>query len=156
MKHALLATMITALALTGGCKTTLDLPENFVAVEEGDYSSYETRGVSADGTVVSVRLEDNAENGTLAFWAEAVKRQLATRGYTLDKTEDVKSDAGVAGTLMTFTTDRGGRPFTYLNAIFVTPGLLDDGEVMVVEVGGETLAVTPRLADLRAAVLSVR
>jgi len=154
MKHALLTTTIAALAFACGCGTTLDLPENFVAVDEGNLGPYEARGVSADGMGIAVRLEENAENGTLAFWTEAVRRQLASRGYTLDKTEDVESDAGLAGTLMTFTTDRGGRPYTYLVAVFVRTSLFGDGDVLVAEAGGETITVTPRLDDLRAALLS--
>lgn len=156
MKHALLATTIAALALTCGCGTTLDLPDNFVAVGEGNLGPYEVRGVSADGMVVAVRLEKNAENGTLAFWTEAVKRQLASRNYKLDKSEDVTSDAGLAGALMTFSTSRSGRPYTYLAAVFVRTSLLDDGDVLIAEAGGETIAAEPRLDDLRAALLSVR
>ncbi len=156
MKHALLTMTIASLALACGCETTLDLPDNFVAVDEHNLRGYEARGVSADGMVVAVRLEDNAENGTLAFWTEAIERQLASRNYTLAKTENVTSDAGLDGTLMTLNTDRGGRPYTYLVAVFVKTSLIDDGEVLIAEAGGETIAAEPRLADLRAALLSAR
>ena len=155
MRHALHTALIAALALAGGC-ATMDLPDNFVAVDDSDLGPYEIRGVSADGMVIAARREDNAENGTLEFWTEAVKRELTGRGYALAKSDPVESDSGTAGTLMTFTATRGGRPYTYLTAVFVTRGLIGDGEVLVAEAGGETAAFEPRQDDIRTALLSVR
>ncbi len=155
MRHATYAILIAALALAGGCGT-MDLPDNFVAVEDRDLGPYEVRGVSADGMVIAARREDNAENGTLEFWAEAIKRELTGRGYTLTGSDAVESDGGTPGTLMTFTAQRGGRPYTYLAAVFVTKGTFSDGEVLIAEAGGLTEAMDPRRDDIRTALLSVR
>jgi len=134
----------------------MDMPDNFVSVDDHNRGSYDVRGVSADGMVLAARHEDNAKNGTLAFWAQAVKRELAARSYTLSKSQDVESIGGLAGKLMTFSVNRGGRPFTYMTAVFVKKGLLDDGEVIVAEAGGEESVFKPRQDEIRKALLTIR
>ena len=104
----------------------MDIPDNFVVVDDYNRGAYEVRGVSTDGMVLAARSEDNAENGTLAFWAEAVKRELASRNYTLANSQDVESARGLAGKLMTFSVNRGGRPFTYMTAVFVNKALQEN------------------------------
>ena len=156
MKHATLSIVLAGLAVLGGCGMKMDMPENFVAVSDYDRGTYEVRGVSADGMVLAARSEDNAKNGTLVFWSEAVRRELATRNYKLDETEDVKSDRGLAGKLMTFSVKRGGRAFTYMAAVFLKKGLLDSGKVIVAEAGGETSAFKPRNDEIRDALLTIR
>lgn len=156
MTQTTLITILACVLAVGGCEMTMDLPDNFVEVEESRLGPYEVRGVSADGMVLAARRHENAKNGNLAFWTEAVKRELLAQNYTLADTEDVESSAGLAGVLMTFTANRGGRPFTYMTAVFVKSGLLDDGEVFVSEAGGETSVLTPRKDDMRAALLTIR
>lgn len=156
MRQAILSAVLAGAVLAGGCGMKMDLPENFVAVDEGDLGPYQVRGVSADGLVLGARREANAENGTLAFWTEAVKRELAARNYTLTDSEDVESAGGLDGTLMTFTAKRGGRPYAYMAAVFVRGGLIDDGQVLIAEAGGEESAFTPRRGDVRKALLTVR
>ena len=156
MKYAILSTVLAGLAVLGGCGMKIDMPDNFVAVNDHNLGSYDVRGVSADGMVLGARREDNAKNGTLAFWAQAVQRELATRNYTLVNSEDVESTGGLAGKLMTFSVNRGGRPFTYMTAVFVKKGLLDDGEVIAAEAGGEESVFKPRHDEIRNALLTIR
>jgi len=156
MRQAILATVLAGAAVLGGCEMRLDMPDNFVTVDEGSLGPYDVRGVSADGMVLAARREPNAENGTLAFWTEAVKRELAARNYTLGRSEEVESDGGLAGTLMTFSASRGGRPFTYMTAVFVTSSMFDDGEVFIAEAGGEESILTPRQDEIRKTLLTIR
>ena len=156
MRYAILSTVLAGLAVLGGCGMKMDMPDNFVSVDDHNRGSYDVRGVSADGMVLAARHEDNAKNGTLAFWAQAVKRELAARSYTLSKSQDVESIGGLAGKLMTFSVNRGGRPFTYMTAVFVKKGLLDDGEVIVAEAGGEESVFKPRQDEIRKALLTIR
>jgi hypothetical protein len=134
----------------------MDMPDNFVAVVNHSLGSYDVRGVSADGMVLAARRENNAKNGTLTFWAQAVQRELAARSYALTKSQDVESAGGLTGKLMTFTVKRGGRPFTYMTVVFVKKGLLDDGEVIVGEAGGEDSVFKPRQDEIRNALLTIR
>ncbi len=156
MRHAILSAILAGAALVGGCEMKMDLPDNFVAVDEANLGPYEVRGVSADGLVVAARREDNAKNGTLVFWIEAVKRELAARNYAMGDSEDVESSGGLTGKLMTFSANRGGRPFTYMTAVFIRPRVLDDGEVFIAEAGGEASVFEPRQGEIRKAMLTIR
>ena len=156
MRYLILSTVLAALAVIGGCGMQMDMPENFVTVDNLNLGSYEVRGVSADGLVLAARREENADNGTLAFWSQAVKRELASRNYTLADSEDVESAGALTGKLMTFSTNRGGRPFTYMTAVFVKNDLLNDGEVFVAEAGGEASVLKPRKDEIRNAMLTIR
>lgn len=156
MKYAILSTVLAGAVVLGGCGMKMDMPDNFVAVGDSNLGPYDIRGVSADGMVLAARREKNAANGTLAFWTEAVKRELAARNYALAKSQDVESTGGLAGKLMTFSANRGGRPFTYMTAVFVKKGLLDDGEVFVAEAGGETSVFKPHQDEIRKTLLTIR
>jgi hypothetical protein len=156
MKYMILSTVLAGLAVLGGCGMQMDMPDNFVAVDNSNTGAYEIRGVSADGVVLGARREENPKNGTLVFWSEAVKRELTARNYTFAGSEDITSAGALAGKLMTFSASRGGRPFTYLAAVFVKKGLLGEGEVIVAEAGGEASIFKPRQDEIRNALLTIR
>ena len=106
--------------------------------------------------VLAARREDNAKNGTLAFWTEAVKRELTAQNYKLSGSEDVESAGAIPGKLMTFSTTRNGRDYTYMTAVFIRKDMLSDGEILVSEAGGETSLFKPRQDEIRNALLTVR
>ena len=153
MRLGILAILIiTAAAGLPGCLPgTLKLPEHFVSVDEEDRGDYLVRGVSADGVVVALRSRENLKNGSLKFWHEAVRSELAGRGYRLGETEDITSDAGVAGKMMTFSVRSRGVPFTYILALYVQPR-----QVLIVEAGGKADDIKARLDDIHKSLLTAR
>jgi len=145
---AMAATALAAAA--AGCAPTMDLPDGFVKV--GGDEPYDMRAVSADGVVLALRGHDNPEDGTLAFWAEAVRNELTGgRDYKLTGDDPVASSGGLDGRLLSFSAERSGAPFTYLVAVFVTRR-----RVLVAEAGGAADAVKGKLAAIRRAMLTAR
>jgi hypothetical protein len=149
---ALLAALLGLTSATGCLMQTLSLPPNFIKVDKPSQGAYAVRGVSADGVVVALRTESNPEGGTLDFWTEAVTDQMTRdRGYSAAGSEAVKSDAGLPGRLLKFSTHRQGTAFTYLLAVYV-----QGGNILIAEAGGKADTVEEKLADLRKSLLSVR
>ena len=139
---------------TAGCEPALrmTLPESFVEVDEGTAGPYDMRAVSADGVVLATRRQENPENGTLAFWSEAVEKELVSgRGYKLAGAEDVETAGGMAGRMMTFSASRGGAASTYLVAVYVR-----GSDILLAEAGGKADAVGRHADAVRKAMLSVR
>jgi hypothetical protein len=123
-------------------------PSGFAELEE--QHDYAYRATNAEGVVVSVRREDNRPYGDLSFWSGALDAHLRRGGYVADKAVDVQSANGVAGRQIRYHTQREGRDFVFWVSVFVT-----DGEVVVVEAGGDRAhfnkleaAVTSSLASL--------
>jgi len=152
MRYAITLTAVAIGFALGGCVPDMDLPKDFVGVSKADLEGHHVRGISADGVVVGLRSEDNAENGTVDFWAQAIQDELkAGRGYELQASEDVKSRSGLEGKLMTFATHQRGATFTYMLAIYVK-----SGKVLLAEAGGKADAVKKYSEPVREALLSVR
>ncbi|MFP4054070.1 MAG: hypothetical protein ACLFV7_09425 [Phycisphaerae bacterium] len=146
------AVLLGAMAL-GGCLPAgrMDIPKDFVHVEESQRPPYEVRGISADGVVVGLRTRENLKKGTLAFWREAVGSELVARGYQLQKEQDITSAGGHEGTLMTFTTRSRGATFRYLLAMYVT-----DSRVLLAEAGGKDDVVGKHAEAIVESLRSVR
>ncbi len=144
----LLGTMMLA-----GCSPAgrMDLPKDFVHVEESQRAPYDVRGISADGVVVGLRTKENLKKGTLVFWREAIGNELIGRGYQLAEEEEITSESGRKGTLMTFTTRSRGANFRYLLALYVT-----NSQVLLAEAGGKEDGVAPRLGAIVKSLKSVR
>ena len=129
--------------LLAGCAHRLELPTNFVAMDEPERGPYEVRGVSPDGVVIALRTRENPNKGALAFWSQAIRNELTGRGYKLVDSKPVESKAGTAGELLSFASEKGGRKFTYLLAVFV-----EGKEILLAEAGGPAEALTPHLAAI--------
>ncbi len=143
---------IVASAVLSGCELKIKAPPGFVEVQGQTYDSYDLRSVSADGVVIGLRTEDNPKDGTLDFWATAVRNELVGhRGYKLVKDEPVESVSGAPGRLLTFSANRSGARFTYMAAVYVI-----GQKVAVIEAGGKANTVAPKTADIRKAMLSIR
>jgi hypothetical protein len=113
---------------------------------------YVLRAISADGVVVALRRQPNRRNGTLAFWKDAISKELADgRGYELTADEEVASDRGVPGRLLSFAAESRGSKARYLVGIFV-----DGEDVLVAEAGGKADAVDARADSIRKCLLSAR
>jgi hypothetical protein len=148
--------VITAIATIGlatvGCApATMDLPAGFMEIEQPG-GEYDVRAVSAEDVVVTMRSEDGGKEPTLAFWSRAIEKELTgRRGYTLTDTEDVISESGTPGVLMTFDVTQQATTMTYMAAVFIR-----GQKVIITESAGPADAVKPITADLRKALLSVR
>ena len=152
MKRTMTTAALLCVLAAVGCRPAIDMPDGFVTVEDSDRDPYDLRAVSADGVALGVRRHDNPENGTLDFWAEAVRNELTSgRHYKLAKTEPIESKAGLSGRLLTFTVEKSGTPFTYVVAVYVS-----SRQVTLAEAGGKTEAVKPRLAAIKEAMATVR
>ena len=144
--------LLTAALLAGaGCERGFDTPDGFVLVEP-DHSLFTQRAVSADGVTIALRVESNPDDGTLAFWAEAIHNELVDRrGYVLDKRETVTSATGLVGELMSFSAKQELTDMRYMLVVFV-----DGADVLVGEAGGRAEDVDPQADAIRAALLTVK
>ena len=122
-----------AMALASGCAAyKLDPPTGFAQVGS-DASGVRMKG--SDDVGLNLRVYDNVEGGTLAFWSEDLVRKLGKRGYRLEKQTPVVSDNGVAGTRFDFAYDPPGAdapPKFFTALLFVS-----DKYKVVVQVAGD-------------------
>lgn len=152
MKYAACTLLLSAVAALGGCTRAMELPRDFVKVEDGAPGSSAVRGISADGVMVALRSEKGPAGGSLGFWMEAITHQMVGGlGYKPAGSEAVQSTTGVPGRVMTFTTEKQGVAFTYLVAVFV-----QGGDILIAEAGGCTDAVEPKSVEIRHALLTAR
>lgn len=130
MKHWMLLLAL----LLGGCRGfELEPPDDFVELDEPDWSGFAMRATSADGVVIGVREVDNDREGSLTFWTTAVKNRLRdARGYALLEEAEARAATGEAGRRLRFGRDEAGKSYVYAIDLFVTAST-----VFVVEAGGE-------------------
>jgi hypothetical protein len=129
---ALFALLLGSAVAGCGPGFTLNVPEDFVVLEE-DNRSYAQRATNAHGVVLAVREIDNEVHGSRDFWAEAVRQRLrVAHGYALVEESEAQAASGDRGLLMRFGRDEGSRPYLFWLALFVT-----EDKVFIVEAGGE-------------------
>ncbi len=152
-RNITIATILAAALALGGCIHSFDLPAGFARVPTKlDNDIYHTRGVSADGVVIALRAAKKPENSDLDFCAKATVNRLTSAGqYRLVENEEITTEAGLDGRLMTFSTERHGVEFTYVAAVFVT-----DGELLIAEAGGKTALVKRDWDKIIRAIKTVR
>ncbi len=144
--------IMLAAAMLSGCGVKMDIPQDFIRIENDKPSPYSIHAISADGVSIAVRREDNHQEGTLGFWAKAIENVLVNnREYKLVNTEDVVSGKGVSGRMMIFTAKKEGFDYTYISAVFVSKRA-----VLVAEAGGRSEMVKPLSGELRKSMLTVR
>lgn len=127
----MLLVVLGAVALSAcGPHTSFTLPPEFVAMTDDaiEWEPYDWKAVNADGAVVVLRERDNDEEGSLDFWAAALKREIvATHGYELLE-EGPFEARNMKGQLFDFKVDRSGVPYRYTVVIFVV-----DDQIVTVE-----------------------
>lgn len=136
---ARLALGLLVLAPLGGCRNfALEPPQNFVKLEEPEWSGFAMRSVNADGVVLAVRDVENDPEGTLTFWADAIRNRMRTvRGYALVEERPVQAATGEPGLQLKLGRDEGSHTYDYWVTIFATEaGFFFDGRVLIVEAGG--------------------
>jgi hypothetical protein len=99
------------------CGTLIRAPEAWITLDERPGREFEA--VSAQGSRLVVRHQKNERGGTLAFWTEAIRRELMGRGYTLQETHEVATESGRTAPELLFWVSPGIRPHLYLLAVFV-------------------------------------
>jgi len=123
---------LAAIFAATGCGPgfTLKTPEGFVELE--DQEEYAYRSTTAQGVVMSVRVEPNRPKGNLSFWADAIDLKLRAIGYTAVESREVKTKSGATGKQLRYTRSIYDRPHVYWFTVFVTPA-----DVFVIEAGGD-------------------
>jgi hypothetical protein len=138
-----------------GCRPfAITTPATFIELDEDRRSNFDYRAASADGVVMAVRVVDNGQRGTLAFWVEAVRNKLRdVHGYALLEESDIRSRGGVAGRQLRFGRDQSGRSYHYWVTLFVR----HEGRkprLWVIEAGGEQELFEERRSAVEAALAS--
>jgi hypothetical protein len=105
--------------------------------------------MSADRAIVALEQHPNPKNGTLDFWVLAMKDEMAAGGYELSLEENVTSQSGEAGHMMTFK--ERGTDNRYALCVYV-----DWQTVLVAQAGGRASVIEPKMSDIKKAMLSAR
>ena len=103
--------------LAAGC-TGYRLPAGYVKVEPPWDARF--KAVSADGSALTYRTEENPKNGNLAFWEKAVTNRLVeVGGYQRTDRQDIHNKNGLAGVQMTFSYAQVGVDYVYVLGLYV-------------------------------------
>ncbi len=113
-----LSALVSGLA---GCnKFAVKTPAGFVSLERYRSKIY-YKAVSPDNAVITVSAFKHKNKGSLDFWAAILKREMVLqKGYKLTKTVTIKTDDGLEGRQLSFTTKNGSTPYIYESTLFVT------------------------------------
>lgn len=134
-------------ACTHGAR--LSTPSGFATLDEGGGYSY--RATSAKGVVLATRTEPNSVKANTEFWAETLDAKMKDRGYVADGGgRNVKTQKGLAGTQLRYTTTKNGREHRYWVTVFAT-----DKKVFVVEAAGDKEVFDKAAASVDTAIASL-
>jgi hypothetical protein len=129
------------IGLLSGCR--YPLPAGFVRVDPP--YDMELRAVSADGAAITLRRNDNPENGDLAFWEKAIMARLVDyRGYKLAERRDILYGDKLPGVELNFDYQRDGIDYVYSISI-----LVKGSAVYCIEVAGEKKQIAAQLPAIR-------
>ncbi len=117
---ALIAQLALVSGLAGCNKFAVKTPAGFVSLERYRSKIY-YKAVSPDNAVITVSAFKHKNKGSLDFWAAILKREMVLqKGYKLTKTVTIKTDDGLEGRQLSFTTKNGSTPYIYESTLFVT------------------------------------
>jgi len=129
--HTILFCLAAALFGAGcGPGFKLKTPDGFVELE--DQEEYAYRATTAQGVVMSVRVEPNRPKGNLSFWTDAIDLKLRNIGYTAVEAREVKTKSGATGKQLRYTRTIYDRPHIFWLTVFAT-----DADVFILETGGD-------------------
>jgi hypothetical protein len=150
LAHWLLLPLLFATA----CAVPMTPPPDFVVLKDpGDG----WRAVTADDARLRVRDLAEPTEGGVAFWAEALHKDLLLRGYVANGSGEVKNAAGTVGRWHEFTANVQGERTGYLVAVWVIePGLFGKGGLRVAEFAAKDDVFQARVEAVRAALTSVK
>lgn len=120
---------VLCITLSAGC-SGYRLPAGYVKVDPPWDARF--KAVSAEGSALTYRVEQNPENGDLAFWEKAITNQLVeVRGYQRTAREEIRNRNGTPGVQMTFDYNQVGVEYVYVLGLYVRWG-----SVHVIEAAG--------------------
>jgi len=132
--------------LAAGC-TGYRLPAGYVKVEPPWDAHF--KAVSAEGSAMTYRTEENPKNGNLAFWEKAATNRLVeVGGYQRTDRQDICNKNGTPGVQMTFNYAQVGVDYVYVLALYVR-----GDRVHVLEAAGPKDKFTPDLPEIRKAII---
>lgn len=138
----------SALLALGACSLPIQLPKDFVQLEEYE----EFHAVTGDDARLSIREFEDPHEAPLEFWAQAVEYDFTQqRGYQLVGSGEVRNHSGLPGRWLECAADVSGERTGYLVAIWV-----DGYEVQVVEFAARADVFKARVEGVRAALATVR
>ncbi len=142
MRLLLLALLLLAPV---SCRT-IQSPTGYLPLEPHGELVY--HAVAPNGNRIEIREHENREEGTVDYWARAVRRELVEgRGYSVQGEREIRSRDEAPGREILFSAEHQLREYLYLVAITA-----DAGRVQIVEAGGERTALEPDLPAIRAMV----
>ena len=100
----------------------LDAPDGFLQLRE---TPTDYKATTADGARLWARQFEDRDEGTLAFWADALEHDLIrNRGYELIDRTPTANAAGLEGVLQRYRVHTDGAPHGYLIAVFADHGTI--------------------------------
>lgn len=132
MKGIYIASLILASVLALSC-VSISAPSGYASSDRT--GQYDFKAISTDSNIFTMRevKNDDKRNGTLAYWAEAMKKQLTlSRGYELRDEGDFRSGQG-PGRWQHYAYKFKGTDYIYVVGIVV-----DGKSIYVMEATGET------------------
>jgi hypothetical protein len=143
MKLARIVPFVFAALAVTGC-VMLEVPDGYVSVES--HGNAILTAVAPSGNRLVIRRHENPPEGTLAFWREAVEKELTVgRGYELVESQAVTGRRGPAWETR-FRLSRPEGAYGYIVTLRV-----NGNTVTVAEAGGTEEAVESDLERLRTA-----
>jgi hypothetical protein len=130
---------------------SLTTPQGYA--ERTRTGEYVYKAISTDASVIAVAEYENEDKdqGTLAYWTEAARKQLTlSRGYDFEEEGEFKCPQG-PGRWMRFARKYRGTDYLYLLGIVV-----DGGTIYALEAGGEKAVFVKDLPDVIKAFSSLK
>jgi hypothetical protein len=146
--------VLSGLLALGACAFSMNVPEGFLVRGE---THDVLRATTPEGMYILVRDFDDPDDGTLAFWLDALRHDLVeNRGYRFVGEHAVQDAAGREGKALQFATVHDGEPVGYLAALIVVPGsLFGSRQLRVVELTGPQDAFAAKLPAVLASIATL-
>lgn len=143
-----MALLSLLLAFVSSC-VSMQVPERFLVTARG---TDELKAITPEETKLWLREFSDPDRGDLAFWSEALRRDLVeNRGYTLLSEGKIEDASGNVGTELLLEATIQGRAVRELLALFVFPGAFEH-RIRVVELVGEKEPFEAALPEVRASI----
>ena len=144
--HSALLALLTG--LISACATppvAFDTPDGFAQFED----DIPPRAISPEGVVLRVRTVDNDPVQDLAFWSEALERNMTEAGYLLLESGEFESGE-LGGVFFEWLAPLNDEDWVYLTGIAVT-----DTVIIIAEAAGPHEHYTGHRDSLLAALSSI-
>ena len=143
MKNVLTCAFLAIMTVLVSCGTIeVTPPEDYIVLEQPS-KPYHYEAVSAEGCKIVVTEEENQNEASLTFWANAAKNiNEINKGYIFVEEGDFTTKFG-AGKFFLFNHQKDGIDYTYLIGIVRT-----DNTIYYLESGGKKEHLDPQKAEI--------